>query len=111
MAASSGYSNVGVTVGAAKEAEGIVIDALLRRGGEAEHEAIEKLEDGMVAVVHAAVGLFVNKEVESADAVFPLVDAVEHRGVGGEDYALARVYFLSEGDAGVAERGGKVPHK
>ena len=68
-----------------EEFEGIAVDLILRRGGEAKQQAVEPVEDRVVFPVHRAVGLVDDDEVEVAGAehgVITLIDQPHHRRIG-----------------------------
>ena len=76
-----------------KEFVGVAVDLLAWRGGEAAQQRIEVGEDRTILLVHTAVGLVDDHQIEvphpealDAPAVFR-IDEVHHRGVGGEEHA------------------------
>ena len=74
-----------------EQAVGVVVDLVLGRGGQADQQGIEVVEDGPVLLIHRAVRLVDDDEVEMADAeaalpVEGLVNQPHHRRVGGHEH-------------------------
>ena len=87
----------GVVLLAVEQRVGVAVAFGAWCGGEAQQQAVEIVEDGLVALVHAAVGFIHDHQIEVPHAEglqvvrAALVDAVEQRGVGAEHDAGALV--------------------
>ena len=70
-----------------EQAVGVAVDLVLRRRGQADQQRVEVVEDRAVLLVHRAVRLVDDDEVEVARAEAPLpvarlVDQAHHRRIG-----------------------------
>ena len=75
-----------------EQAVGVAVDLVLRRGGEADQQRVEVVEDGAVLLEDRAVRLVDDDQVEVPDAEAPLavarlVDQPHHRRIGGDEDA------------------------
>ena len=73
-----------------EQAIGVAVDFILGRGSQPHQQRIEILEDGAVFLIHRAVRLVDDDQVEMPDAktalpVLRLVDQPHHRRIGGDD--------------------------
>lgn len=99
----------GGAVAAVELGKGVVVDVVGGRGGKAELDGVEVVEQGFVALVDGAVAFIRDDEVVVADGQ-ALID-LHHAGVGGElDAGAGGIAAFDAGEAFVGQVGLELAH-
>ena len=88
---------VGLATFKSKEVVGAAVHVFTRRGGKADHQGVEIVQDGNVLAEYATVSFVDDDQVKTTDreAFVFLVNVVDHRLVGREDDTGVEVRFLA----------------